>query len=104
MSGVTWRLLLDLLPPGKVISKKISKRDLPFHSGRIRLGWSKGWAGFLMIYLGSGNPDFEKCSDSELLFFYINFMLGPKSGTTFLWVRVTFALSGNGIASVNHPG
>lgn len=57
-----------------------------------------------MICLGSGNPDFEKCSDFELLFFYINFMLGPKSGTTFLWVRVTFALSGNGIASVNLLG
>lgn len=57
-----------------------------------------------MIYWRSTNPDFEKCSDSGLLFFYINFMLGPKSGTTFLWERVAFALGGNGIASVNHPG
>lgn len=57
-----------------------------------------------MICLRSGNPDFEKCSDSGLLFSYINFMLGPQCGATFLWVRVGFALGGNDIASVSHPG
>lgn len=40
-----------------------------------------------MIYWRYDNPDFKKCPDSRLLFSYINFMLGSKSGATFLWLR-----------------
>lgn len=66
---------------------RISSQGLYFLLGGSDWAEGGGWTGLLMIYWGSDNPDFKKCPDSRLLFSYINFTLGSKSGATFLWLR-----------------
>lgn len=51
----------------EVISRRISKWDLPFHPGRIRLVWSRGWSfwwstGDLLIQTLRNAPILDYCS------------------------------------------